>query len=215
MKDYYAKRAKEYEEIYHRDDPVRKSELTLIFKAIQHIFKDKNVLEVACGTGYWTKILSETTKSIIAIDAVAEVIEIAKTKKYKCLVSFQIADAYDLPFKDETFTGGLANLWFSHIPKSQIDAFLMEFHRVLKTGSPVFMTDNVYIPGIGGKLVKKLNEENTYKLRKLKDGSEHLVLKNYFTPEALVQIFQKHVPDFTEKNIFYGECFWYVFYEVS
>lgn len=212
MKDYYAKRVKEYEEIYHRDDPVRQAELLLISKTIKRIFKDKKVLEIACGTGYWTKILSESADSILATDKVSEVIEMAKTKKYKCPVTFRIADTYNLPFQKATFTGGLANLWFSHIPKSKIDSFLKGFHRVLGTGSVVFMADNIYIPGIGGELVHKNGDENTYKLRKLKDGSEYLILKNYFNLKELAQIFRKHSPNFTEKNIFYGKCFWYVFY---
>lgn len=215
MDIYYQKCAHQYEKIYHRNDPVRQKELKKIGRDIKRIFKDKNVLEIAAGTGYWTQILSETASSITATDIVSEVIEIAKTKKYKCSVNFQVENAYNLSFSKSAFDGGLANLWFSHIPKSKIDSFLIGFHRVLMPGSRVLMMDNIYIPGIGGRLVHKSNDENTYKSRKLKDNSEHVVLKNYYSLKELVLIFQKHLPNFTQKNIFYGKCFWYLRYQIS
>lgn len=98
MQDYYAKRAREYEEIYYRDDPLRQQGLHLIAGKLQEAVQNKNVIEVTCGTGYWTEIASQTAKHITAIDAVEEVQAIAKTKSFGCPVTFQIADAYNLPF---------------------------------------------------------------------------------------------------------------------
>ena len=42
----------------------------------------------------------------------------------------------------------------------------------------VFVADNVYVPGIGGELVRKSSSADTFKLRELGDGSKHEVLKN-------------------------------------
>ncbi|OGH23591.1 MAG: hypothetical protein A3J69_02955 [Candidatus Levybacteria bacterium RIFCSPHIGHO2_02_FULL_42_12] len=215
MKKYYSKRASEYEKVYHREDSNRQNELRKISKALQSAMSEKNVIELACGTGYWTQLLSRTAKSVYATDIVEEALEIAKTKKYVCPIQFSIEDAYRLSFSDGTFDGGLANFWFSHIPKSKINTFLKEFHRVLKKGSSVFITDNVLVKSIGGKLVKKPNDENTYKLRKLKDGEQFLVLKNYYSKENLLNIFKKHVKNFSPKNIFYGKNFWHITYTIN
>lgn len=215
MKNYYKKRAQEYEEIYYRDDPIRQREQRKIAGALKKVLTGRNVLEVACGTGYWTVYASKSASRITATDAVDEVLKIAKQKEYGCLVEFRIEDAYKLSFSDNTFNGGLANLWFSHVPEEKINAFLEELHRVLKNGSMVFMADNVYIPSIGGKLVRKSKEQNTYKLRQLKDGSEALVLKNYYTVNELLEIFRKYDPSITSKNVFYGKCFWYVIYQLN
>jgi len=65
---YYSKRAQEYEQIYQRDDPIRQNELNKIAEEIKKIFYNKNVLEVACGTGFWTVFLSETANKIVATD---------------------------------------------------------------------------------------------------------------------------------------------------
>jgi len=214
MEEYYRKRAEEYEEIYRREDPVRREELRVLANALRKTLKGRKVLEIACGTEYWTQFLSEAAQSIVAIDVAQEMLEIAKRKHYECPVSFCKGDAYALAFKDGSFDGRLANFWLSHVPKSKIDFFMQGFHRIFRNCSKVFMADNVYIPGVGGALVAMKGKEDTYKLRKLKDGSEYLVLKNYFSSEELVEIFSRHDSGFDRENVFYGKFFWYVVYEV-
>lgn len=213
MEEYYKKRAKEYEQIYYRNEPVRQKEQNVLANAIKTALNGRNVLEIACGTGYWTMFLSETAKSIIATDIVSEVLDIAKRKHYPNHVYFQKEDAYNLSFEDKSFDGGMAILWFSHIPKDKIDSFLNEFHRVLQKGSRIFIADNVYLPDVGGTLITKHGDKDTYKIRRLGDGNENTVLKNYYSPKELVDIFSKHV-NFGKENIFYGSCFWYVHYEL-
>lgn len=211
---YYRRRAKEYEEIYYRDDPVRQKEQKKIAQGLKAVLNGRDVVEVACGTGYWTQLVSETAKTITATDIAAEMLKIAKTKIYKCPIKFSIEDAYNFSFSDKSFSGGLANFWFSHVPKAKIEHFLNEFHRCLKKKSVVFIADNVYMEGLGGKLIKKVGDENTYKLRLLKDGTQALVLKNYYSTDELLKIFSKYSKSFNKRNIFYGTCFWYLTYEL-
>ena len=212
LKKYYACRAGEYEDIYHRENPQRQMELSEIQSRIKVAFRGANVLEVACGTGYWTQFVSETAESIAATDFNEEVLEIARRKQYSCPVSIEKADAYHLPFPPKTFSGGIANFWFSHIPKNLIGHFLEVFHRTLKPGSIVFIADNMNVGGIGGTLITKPGDENTYKLRTLKDGTQHEVLKNYFTAKELLKIFKKYDPGLSENDIYIGECYWFVQY---
>lgn len=118
MEDYYRARASEYEQVYFRDDPDRNAEQELVSARVKSFLDGRDVLEVACGTGYWTERLSATSKSITATDTVKEVVEIARRKKYNCPVSFMIRDAYGLGFNGQ-FDGGLAMFWFSHVPKGR------------------------------------------------------------------------------------------------
>lgn len=215
MEDYYNLRAGEYEEIYNRDDPVRQAEQRKIAEAVKRYFDGRRVLEVACGTGYWTKLLAETAKYICAVDSSPEMLARAKAGKYGCPIDFMLEDAYGLKFKPGYFNGGLANFWFSHIPTKAIESFMESFHRVLGPGARVFMADNVLIPGLGGDLHRPEGSPDTFKLRKLQDGSEHLVLKNYYEPEQLLEIFSRYNSSLSSENIFYGDCFWYIFYELS
>ena len=210
--EYYARRAGEYEEIYGWRDPDRHNEQEMLAKTIREFLWGRDVLEVACGTGWGTKVLSESARSIMATDLGEEVMKIAKEKEYGCPVTFKQEDAYNMSFEDGSFNGGLAFSWFSHIPHDFIDAFLDEFHRVLEGGSRVFIADNVFIQGIGGKIEKKNEDSNTYKIRSLKDGGVFTIVKNYFSVEDLVDIFGRYVKGFSESNVRYGKCFWHVEY---
>jgi SAM-dependent methyltransferase len=209
VKDYYSKRAREYEQIYHRDDPVRQSELTSIKDELISVFKNKTVLEAACGTGYWTEVISKSAGRVVAFDFSPEVIEIARAKKLKA--EFLLDDAYKMKNIKGTYEGGCANFWFSHIPKNKISGFLDCFHRKLIPGSIVFIADNVYMEGIGGELIHKPGDLNTYKKRTLSDGSTYEIIKNYYSEDELREIFKDYSRDI---EIIFGKCFWRVKYRI-
>ena len=215
MQEYYRKRVNDYEKIYNRKDKVRLREQKKLAEDIKKFFKKREVIEIAAGTGYWTQFLSETASSIVVSDYVSEALELARQKKYKCPVEFCIEDAYDLSFSDNSFSGGMANFWFSHIPKEKICGFLRGFHRILKNNSVVFIADNNFDERIGGKLIKPKGDINTYKLRTLNDGTSHKILKNYFSKKELFAIFDNFSQDFSDNNLFYGEQFWYVHYTLD
>ncbi len=215
MEEYYRKRAPDYEKIYYNCEPEIKLANIYTAKLLQDYLSHRSVLEIACGTGYWTQFLSTTSKDITATDINKEVLDLAKQKTYKCPVSFQIMDAYKLAFEDNRFSAGLANFWFSHIPKDRIDLFLTGFHRTLRSNSRVFLANNnpQFLPD--GRLVSFPKDENTYRLRTVSDGSEHYVLKNYYSVNELITIFSKHVENFNESNIYFDDYFWRVAYELK
>ena len=212
LNDYYSHRAAEYEEIYHRPDTVRQKELAEIATAMKDVLAGRNVLEIACGTGFWTAVAVEVAEHVLAVDISEEMLAIAKAKGLpNKKVKFCTGDAYMLDSIEGTFDAGLANFWFSHIPKSQLNNFLHGFYEKLISGAVVFMADNIYIPGIGGELIDKLGCEDTFKLRKLSDGSNYEVIKNYYDSNQLKQIFESVS---SELKIRIGDCFWWVSYLV-
>jgi len=213
LRNYYNQRAQEYESIYHRDDPIRQQEQNAISKVMKEVLRDRSILEVACGTGFWTQIVSQTARHIVAIDSSTEMLQIAKSKTIQPnKVTFLEADAYALSNVPGSFEGGLANFWFSHIPKTRINEFLLGFHKKIVKHGAVFMADNTYVPGIGGELVTQPGSEDTFKVRKLANGSEHVILKNYYTKNQLRDIFTTFTANL---NIHLGSCFWWISYEVA
>jgi ubiquinone/menaquinone biosynthesis C-methylase UbiE len=182
--DYYAKRANEYERIYQK--PERQNDLGILKKLCEQALAGHTVLEIACGTGYWTQVVSQIAKSITATDINEEVLQIARSKKFGCEVRFQKADAFDLnPAPQNNFTAGLAAAWWSHLRKSQIKSFLFHFHRLFPSGSLMVFMDNRFVAGSNTPINRTDNEGNTYQLRKLEDGTEYEVLKNFPLEEEI------------------------------
>ena len=213
LTEYYSRRAPEYEKIWYRADPIRQEEQARIASEMKRLFRNRRVLEVACGTGYWTQFIADAVERVCAMDLSRETLELARTKKLPAAkVEFREGDAYALAAVPGSFNAGLANFWFSHVPRSRLDEFLGGFHARLGRGARVFMADNVYVAGLGGELVSRHDCEDTFKLRQLADGSKHEVLKNYYDAEQLKALLAPRSADLT---VHLGKCFWWVSYTVS
>lgn len=209
IKTYYKDRAPIYDSsMYFRNEPGRIDDVKRIGALLKKLFKQREIIEVACGTGYWTGLLSGVAKKIKATDAVEEVLDIARNKKYSCPVDFEISDANKLAYVDKDFTGGVACFWFSHMLKKNTPKFLKEFHRVLKTGSIVFLCDNV-LHKEDSELIQK--GENTFRIRKIGD-KKYKVIKNYYTEKMLKEIFRPYAKN-AKVDIMFGKWAWAVWYE--
>lgn len=184
MESYYARRAAEYEKIY--DKPERQADLARLRNDIPALFKGERVLEIACGTGYWTPLIARQAKSVLAVDYNEETLAIARTKTYpKGNVRFQRADAYALPDWPEKFSACYAGFWWSHVPLARLDSFLYGLQTRLEPGARVAFMDNRYVEGSSTAISRKDAQGNTYQRRRLDGGSSHEVLKNFPTAPEL------------------------------
>ena len=68
LERYYDRRAAEYEKVY--DKPERQHELEWLRTRIPQLLADRTVLEVACGTGYWTPLIAARAESVVALEDV-------------------------------------------------------------------------------------------------------------------------------------------------
>jgi SAM-dependent methyltransferase len=186
MPTYYAKRAQEYERIYQK--PERQDDLRRLREFVARSLAGRHVLEIACGTGYWTEILSRSAASVAAIDINDEVLEIARGKALDPeRVRFQKADVYALPPFSQRFDGLFAAFWWSHVPKSRLREFVSGLHPFLAPDAHIVMIDNRYVEGSSTPIARMDAAGNTYQTRKLDDGSTYEVLKNFPTEPELAQ----------------------------
>ncbi len=180
MQRYYAQRAREYERIY--DKPERQADLAAIKAWLPGHFEGQRVLEIACGTGYWTPHAAALSTSWLATDVNEEVLAIARSKPLPHeRVQFQQGDAYALTFGRE-FDAAFAGFWWSHVPLQRAGDWLADLHRCLTPGGRVVLLDNRYVEGSSTPISRRDDHGNTYQLRRLDDGSTHEVLKNF--PQA-------------------------------
>jgi ubiquinone/menaquinone biosynthesis C-methylase UbiE len=183
MQKYYAARAPEYDEVYRK--PERQQDLRAIEHWLPPLFTGATVLEVACGTGYWTSFIAQTARRILAVDAAPETMRLAQDRVTADKVTFVTGDAYQLPTHLGRFSAAFAGFWFSHVPRSRRIAFLRGVHAVLEPGAKFVLLDNRYIEGSSTPIAESDAEGNTYQTRTLKDGSTHRVLKNFPSEDEL------------------------------
>ena len=182
---YYRDRAAEYEKIY--DKPARQRDLARLTSILQDIFRDNHLLEIACGTGYWTERIAPTATSILATDINQTVLDIAAGKNYpKGNVLFHLDDVFQSTVARQ-FDGLFGGFIWSHIPLEQLAVFLAQTAKRVLPGGIMVVVDNQFVQGISTPLSHTDAAGNTWQTRYLEDGSEHLVLKNFPTPAFLVE----------------------------
>jgi 2-polyprenyl-3-methyl-5-hydroxy-6-metoxy-1,4-benzoquinol methylase len=191
LADYYAKRAAEYERIYAK--PERQADLAALRARIGKIFANKTVLELACGTGYWTEVIAGRAQQVTALDANDEVLKIARTKRYPAgRVEFLNDNCYQLPDLERKHDALFAGFWWSHVPLEKLDGFLKDVSSKIKPGALIAFLDNRYVEGSSTPVARTDAAGNTYQQRKLDDGSTHEVLKNFPDEGELIRRVSRH-----------------------
>ncbi len=207
MRAYYAQRAATYERVYFK--PERQTDLRTMEAALAAPFAGRHVLEIACGTGWWTPHGARDARSWLATDLNPETMAIAQAKALPACVQFARVDAYTLaelgarsldaaesggaPSFDAAESGGapsfdaaFAGCWWSHVPLQRLPGWLATLHAHLEPGARVVMLDNSYEQTSSTPLSRRDDHGNTYQDRTLDDGSVHEVLKNFPTPEQAI-----------------------------
>jgi SAM-dependent methyltransferase len=212
LRRYYDQRAPEYEQIYLPRDQQHGRELGELSRELRDAVRGRRVLEVACGTGYWTACAAGVALRVTATDSSLGMLAEAREKPPPANVELLARDAYDLHDLPADFDAGLAMFWLSHVPRARLRAFLDGFHARLGPGAVVYLADNVYVPGLGGELLPADGAGDTYKLRRLPHGGRHRVLKNYFSTDELGALLAPGTSDLVVRA---GSCFWSATYRTS
>jgi ubiquinone/menaquinone biosynthesis C-methylase UbiE len=104
----------------------------------KNLSENVSVLELGCGTGYFTKELSKTNAKITAIDISPDLLKFAKSQIQNKNVEFLLEDACSMSFKDSTFDVVLGSSVLHHL---DIDSAVKEIFRVLKKNGTIFFTE--------------------------------------------------------------------------
>lgn len=208
---YYAARAQAYERIFAK--PERQMDLRKLESMLADRFAGRSMLEIACGTGYWTQHLARTAAGILATDLTEETLDVARSKNLPAdRVRFAAADAFNLAAGLGQFDAAFAGFWWSHIKLAERRAFLASLRARLAPGALVAFLDNLYVEGNSTPIAKHDAEGDTWQLRKLDDGSEHLVLKNFPTESELIAQMEGFAVNCRYVALDY---FWYFTFEIK
>ena len=195
--DYYSARAAEYDEWWFRTGRYdRGPELNARWRAdaaaAEHALaswldatRPASVLELACGTGVFTRHIAPRVARLTAIDASPEVLAINRSRVAAPNVEYVQADLFAWR-PPERYQAVFFSFWLSHVPEVRFDAFWRTVSGALAPGAAAYLIDSAFDPTSGAKDHVLPGKDAGIVTRKLNDGREFRIVKVFYTPEALV-----------------------------
>jgi demethylmenaquinone methyltransferase/2-methoxy-6-polyprenyl-1,4-benzoquinol methylase len=145
-----------------------------------------SVLELAGGTGWWTRQLASTATTLTVVDSAPEAIAMNRQRVQRDDVRYVEADLFDwAPDEPNTFDVVFFSFWLSHVPRPRFDAFWVLVDHCLVPEGRAFLIDNRRPTAESGDPYVAAYEGDV-QVRRLADGSELRVVKVYYEPGGLV-----------------------------
>lgn len=191
---YYRERAGEYDEWFRRQGRYDRGpehreawfgEVAVVEAALeQSLATGGEVLELACGTGWWTSRLAARHQRVMAVDGSPEVIAINRERVKSDRVEYVVADLFEWAPPAGAFDAVFFGFWLSHVPSAKFDAFWSTVKTALKPDGKVFFVDSLF-----EQTSKAINhapvDHSGVARRTLNDGREFRVVKIFYEPTVL------------------------------
>lgn len=174
---YYGARADEYDATYStRMDMLR------LAKALDSLPVGGDVLEIACGTGQWTRLLSHRARSLTALDAAPEMLRRARDRMRGTETRFIEADVFEWE-PDRQYDTVFFAFWLSHVPPVEMEPFWDLLRWALAPGGRVVFLDDSPAKAEIEDRVEAAPVPTVH--RTLSDGSRHVAVKVLRDPTEL------------------------------
>ncbi len=206
LKKYYSLRSRDYDLLYEK--PERQDDLRKMEGIVLSELSGKRVLEIACGSGYWTALLSSVAESVHGIDTSPEMLEIAMRRTSdKENVILSLDDTYSLQEVEGDFNAAFLGYWISHVERKRMYDYLCTLGKRLPGGSRVVMLDNRYVDGSSTPISRTDPDGNTYQLSNVQDGKKFEIVKNFLDEDELRRI----TPEDSRDIRYWGMQFYWVY----
>lgn len=179
QKRYYAERAPEYDDWWYRRGRYRRDaererrwllDVAELEEALRIFAPRGDVLELAAGTGIWTRRLVPRADRVVAVDANAETLALNTPA-----AELVVADIFTWQ-PQQTFDVVFFSFWHSHVPEERIDEFWALVRSALQPQGRVFLVDS----GPRGDATGDGRQ-----VRQLADGRQFNIVKHYWMPDRL------------------------------
>ena len=197
--EYYRARAQEYDRSISGAIPVFEPAIGLLTQ----LGKFNQVLELACGTGFWTKHLLQIGEHVTATDAAPEMLQIAREYTGDERITYQQLDLFQWQ-PDKTFDLVFFANWLSHVPPEAVDDFLNKVRASLKAGGCIALVDQ-HAPSEADSAIAK---EDIYAVRPIEDGREFTIVKAFYNLNELEEKLTKL--GFTVTSRKFSETFFFL-----
>ncbi len=184
QKRYYAERAPEYDDWWYRRGRYElepeslarwRADVAETEAALEAFSPGGSVLELAAGTGIWTRKLVRLADRVVAVDANAETLALntsAAELVRADVFEWESGECFDLVF---------LSFWLSHVPEERFDEFWSLVGAALTPGGRVFLVDS----GAGDTAHTGIDQADGEETRSLADGRTFRIVKRRWRPDEL------------------------------
>jgi len=202
---YYAARANEYDASVGYGTPRIEAYLAPLKERLRAVLAGHDVLEIACGTGYWTLNAAQSAHSVVAADSDPTSIALARDRLASMTAArCMLADAYTLDRISGPFTAAFSMFWWSHMPKSKIRSFLNTLHARLLPGAQVIFVDQLHYTHNERRHLD--GEGNLIEERQLLAGGKFEIVKNFPTEAELSHVLSGFTQELDYSTCLEGRC---------
>ncbi|HSU15390.1 class I SAM-dependent methyltransferase [Longimicrobium sp.] len=193
QKDYYRARAGEYDEWFLREGRYDRgpghrarwlAEVDELRAALERFRPAGRVLELACGTGWWTEQLVRFADRVTAVDASDEVLELNRRRVGDAKVRRERADIFAWR-PDAAYDAVFFSFWLSHVPPERFESFWAMVRGALAPGGRVFFIDSLRTELSTATDHQLSGEDDVVLERKLNDGRRFHIYKVFYDPADL------------------------------
>ncbi len=186
QKLYYAQRAPEYDDWWHRrgryelePDALARwwADAAEAETALERLAPLGAVLELAAGTGIWTRKLVRLAERVVAVDANPETLALNTPE-----AELVRADVFEWR-PAETFDLVFFSFWLSHVPETRFEEFWTLVQTALGPGGRVFLVDS----GTGDTAHTGTDQAGWEETRSLSDGRTFRIVKRRWAPGELAE----------------------------
>jgi len=194
--DYYRARAGEYDEWWFRSGRYdRGAEFNSRWHAdtaaVETAFdqwltnrRARTALELACGTGLFTRRLAPKVGQLTAIDASPEVLALNHVRVAANNVEYVEADLFEWQPR-QRYDLVFFSFWLSHVPEERFSSFWDTVASALAPGGAAYLIDSAFDPSSTARDHPVPGRHAGVVTRKLNDGREFSIVKIFWEPNAL------------------------------
>lgn len=194
--DYYRARAGEYDEWWFRTGRYdRGAEWNARWRAdvdvVEHALESwldatlpGSVLELACGTGLFTRRIAPKVARLTAVDASPEVLAINRSRVAATNVEYVGADLFSWR-PPQRYEAVFFSFWLSHVPDDELARFWAAVAAALAPDGTAYLIDSAFDPTSTAKNHHLPGREAGVVMRKLNDGREFQIVKVFWEPQTL------------------------------
>jgi demethylmenaquinone methyltransferase/2-methoxy-6-polyprenyl-1,4-benzoquinol methylase len=149
--------------------------LTAVEALLQQLGPFAHALELACGTGLWTRLLSTVAQQVTAVDGAPEMLALNAAQVASPRVRYQCADLFTWE-PDAQYDLVFFAFWLSHVPPARLDSWLTRALRAVRPGGTLVVVDE-YAPTAADRQIALAD---IYARRPLADGRTFTIVKVFY-----------------------------------